>query len=122
MTTLADAIAALRSAVSRPDAADRAAVRDAVDRSVFSDPDVVTVPGEETIAHVAVTPIRSATIAKLERILGPAHRLPRGPSGGARTVMFRDTLPDEGEAGATVLAEVDDDGRVSRLIIRADTF
>jgi hypothetical protein len=122
VTNLADAIDALRSAVCSPDSGESEAVHAAVDPSVFADADVVSVPDEETLAHVSVTLREPATIEELEATLGPARRLPRSPSGGARTVLFDDTLPAEGESGATVLAEVDDDDRVSRLIIRADSF
>jgi hypothetical protein len=119
---LEKAIDALRSAVSGPESDDRDTVRDAVDAEVFEDTDVVAVPGERTIAHVSVRPAKRITVDDLEEILGRAHGLPREPSGGDRTVMFTDTLPREGESGATVLAEVDEGGRVSRLIVRADTF
>jgi hypothetical protein len=121
MTKLAEAIDALRSAVSGSKSADRTTVRAAVDADAFEDPEIVAVPGERALAHVSVRPAEPITVADLEKILGPGRRLPREPSGG-RTVMFTDTLPGDGESGATVLAEVDEDGRVNRLIIRADTF
>lgn len=121
MTTLTDAIEALRAAVSGSESADRETIVAALDAGVFEDPEIVAVPGERTLAHVSVRPAEPTSVADLEEILGPARRLPREPSGG-RTVMFTDTLPGEGESGATVLAEVDEDDRVSLLIVRADTF
>jgi hypothetical protein len=48
------------------------------------------------------------------------HR--RLPPGGGRTAIFGDTLPEVGESGATSFAEVDEDGRARRLIVRADAF
>ncbi len=122
MTTLADAIAALQDAVSGAVPGDEAEVRDAVDQAAFTDPAVVAVPGERSIRYVSVSPIEPTSVEELEGILGPASRLPRNPSGGSRTVMFGDTLPGEGESGATVLAEVDEDDRVGRIVIRADAF
>ena len=122
MTTLARAIQALRDAVAGSESGDRAEVGNAIDGAAFRDPEIVTVPGEQTLAHVSVTPIEPTTVQELETSLGPARRLPRDPSGGMRTVMFLDTLPGDGESGATVLAEADEDDRVSRIIIRADTF
>ena len=122
MTRLADAIATLRDAVGGSAPADETAVADAIDDHAFNDPEVVFAPGEGSLAHVSVTPIEPTTVEDLEGILGPARRLPRDPSGGSRTVMFGDTLPSEGESGATVLAEVDEDDLVGRIIIRADAF
>jgi hypothetical protein len=37
-------------------------------------------------------------------------------------VIFDRTLPDEGTSGATVLAEVNDDGVVDSLIVRLDRY
>lgn len=68
------------------------------------------------------TPAVPVAVADLEKILGAARRLPRNPSGGDRTVLFIGTVPAEGESGATVLAEIDDDDRVRRVIVRADAF
>jgi hypothetical protein len=122
MTTIAEAIEALRHAVSEAASGERAAIGDAIDRAAFKDAAIVAVPGDDTIGHVSVTPSELTTVEQLEGILGPARRLPRNPSGGLRTVLFGDTLPGDGEAGATVLAEVDEEGRVRRLIVRADAF
>jgi hypothetical protein len=69
-----------------------------------------------------VSPTEAVRVADLEALLGPARELPRGPAiGSPRTVLFERTLPEEGSAGGTVLAETDDD-RVTRLIVRADRF
>ena len=78
-------------------------------------------PGGYSLDHVKVVPAEPLRVTDLEAILGPARRLPRAPSPGhARTVLFEQTVPEEGSAGATVLAEVDDEDRVSRVIVRAD--
>jgi hypothetical protein len=122
MTQLGDAIEALRAAVAAGGTGDRAAVADAVDAGPFEEPEIVVVPGEGTIDHVIVRPVERVTVEELEAVLGPASPLPLEPSGGAPSVLFGDTLPGEGESGATVLAEVDDDGRIDRLIVRADAF
>ncbi len=122
MTKLADAIEALRAAVSDPESDDREAVLAAADSSVFEDIEIGAIPGGRTLAFVSVRPVDPVRVEELEEVLGPGRRLPRNPSGGDRTVMFTDTLPGDGESGATVLAEADDDGRVSRLIVRADMF
>jgi hypothetical protein len=122
VTALANGIETLRRVVSETASGDHAQLDDAIDLAVFQDPEVVSRPGADAIDHVSVTPAEPTTVEDLEGILGPARRLPRNPSGGSRTVIFGETVPDEGESGATVLAEVDEEGRVSRLIVRADTF
>jgi hypothetical protein len=114
------ALEALRDAVAggERDAVDRAAADEA-----FTSADVAAVPGGDEPAHVSVAPAGELTVDQLEELLGPARRLPRSPAiGSPRTVLFERTMPEEGSAGATVLAEVDDDDRVSRLIVRADRF
>jgi hypothetical protein len=122
VTALANGIETLRRVVSETASGDHAQLDDAIDLAVFQDPEVVSRPGADAIDHVSVTPAEPTTVEDLEGILGPARRLPRNPSSGSRTVIFEETVPDEGESGATVLAEVDQEGRVSRLIVRADTF
>jgi hypothetical protein len=111
VTTLADAIARLRDGVA---AGGSGAPRSVAD-TVFRDPHF-------EFGNATVTPIGSTTVGDLEEILGTARRLPRNPSGGDRTVLFVDTLPAEGGSGATVLAEIDDDDRVRRVIVRADSY
>jgi len=71
-------------------------------------------------ALVVLTPARPAAIAGLAAVFGAAAPLPRRPSGGARTVIFRATLPPDGESGVTVLAELDERGRAARVLLRRD--
>jgi hypothetical protein len=79
------------------------------------------VPGGHSLDHVKVVPAEPLRVTDLEAVLGPARRLPRAPSPGhPRTVLFEQTVPEDGCVGATVLAEVDDKDRVSRVIVRAD--
>jgi hypothetical protein len=122
VTTLADAIEALRRAVTAAGSGNRADVADAVEDPAFKDPDIVEGPGECAIDHISVALAEPTTIDALEGLLGPARRLPRSPSGDRRTVIFGQTVPEDGESGATILAEVDEEGHVSRLIVRADAF
>ncbi|MFC4554331.1 hypothetical protein [Georgenia faecalis] len=60
-------------------------------------------------------------LAALAAALGPARALPTNPAGGRALVLFGETLPDEGERGVTVLAEVDGETAV-RLLLRPDAF
>jgi hypothetical protein len=126
VSELTDAIEALRAAVAAAaggssDESGDESVSEALETAAFASPEVVKVPGGYTLDHVKVIPADPVRIAELEAVLGPARRLPRAPSpGSARTILFEQTVPEEGSAGATVLAEVDDDDRVSRLIVRAD--
>jgi hypothetical protein len=69
---------------------------------------------------VVVTPAQAAALTALSAAFGPAAPLPRRPSGGGRTVLFRDTLPADGESGITVLAELDKRGRAARVLLRRD--
>lgn len=120
MSDLAAAMEALRDAVAvgDPDAVERAAADGA-----FGSADLATVPGGDELAHVSLAPADELRVSDLEAILGPVRRLPRPPAiGSPRTVLFERTMPEEGTAGATVLAEVDDEDRVSRLIVRADRY
>ncbi|HVM10001.1 MAG TPA: hypothetical protein VM345_16160 [Acidimicrobiales bacterium] len=76
-----------------------------------------------TLRHVTVELTEPHDVSDLEEILGAAHELPRATSpSSARRVQFDDTVPDEGEVGATVLAELDGGGRVSSLLIRRDEY
>ncbi len=113
MTGLADAIARLREAAG-------AGGPDGPLDSDGSWTSFVRVEREPSV--VSAVPDEALTTGELEAILGAAKRLPRNPSGGARTVLFTDTLPADGESGATVLAEIDDDDRVLRLLIRPDSY
>jgi hypothetical protein len=126
VSDLSDALETLRAAVAAAatgssDESGDEGVRGALETSAFDSPEVVSVPKGYSLDHVKVVPAEPLRVSDLEAVLGPARRLPRTPSPGhARTVLFEQTVPEEGSAGATVLAEVDDDDRVTRLIVRAD--
>jgi hypothetical protein len=124
MSELTDAIGGLRAAVTASArSGDETALAVALEAAAFGRSAVSRVPGEQTLDHVSVELTRPVALAELEGLLGPAHSLPRRPEGrAARSVLFADTLPAEGESGATVLGELDGDGRVARLIVRADAF
>jgi hypothetical protein len=119
MSELGDAIDALRSAVGGGDQ-DPEMLRTA-GSPVLAGHEVNLLTGGE-VDHVIVTPRGGVRLSELEKELGPARPLPRRPAGGTRTVLFDRTLPDEGTSGATVLAEVNDDGAVGRLIVRLDRY
>ena len=122
MSSLPEAIRALRDAVAGS-AGETVDVDAAVDPTVFGPAEVTMVPGMAAIDHLATRPVGALDVAQLEAILGVSRKLPRRPSGGAtRTVLFEDTIPDPGKSGTTVLAEVDDAGRVQRLVVRADAL
>lgn len=123
MTALTDALQALRGLVAEAAGGADVDLRPALDSPEFAQADVSTVPRKDAIDHVRVKLAAPVTVEELEGVWGPAHPLPRLPSGGStRTVMFDSTLPGEGESGATVLAEADDKGCIESLIVRADTF
>ena len=124
MSELREAIEALRAAVAEAaggvdeDGGDR--IAEALDSGAFASSEVTTAEnGAPDLVSVEIAaPVR---VSDLEASLGPARRLPRNPGiGRPRTVLFEGTVPEEGSAGATVLAEVDDEDRVARLIVRAD--
>ena len=121
MTSLAAAIDRLRDEVAAGLSGRGDALGLAVDRDHFRDPDVV-IGSDGSAEVVSVQPVASLTIDQLSDLLGTAKRLPRPPDGGPRTVLFADTLPGGGETAATVLAEIDADDRVSRLVVRADHY
>jgi hypothetical protein len=123
MSALGAALDALRGAVAAAGAADAAGIPEALEGGVFEAPQVVAVPGDATLDHVSVRPVRRLTIDDLAAELGQPRRLPARPSPHAmRTVLFPGTVPAEQSIGATVLAEVDADGLVSRLIVRRDVL
>lgn len=74
------------------------------------------------VSLVAVAPVSPLGLADLEAAFGSAARVPRLPDSGRQIVMFAATLPAEGEAGGTVLAELDEAGDVTRVLIRRDEF
>lgn len=120
MSELGDAIDALRTAVTGDDQ-NPEALRSA-GSPVLAGHEVNLLAGGD-VDHVVVTPRGSVRLSELEKELGPARPLPRRPDGGGtRTVLFDRTLPDEGGSGATVLAEMNDEGAVERLIVRLDRY
>jgi hypothetical protein len=123
MTDLAAALGGLREVVAACAAGRAADVAAVLDRPEFASTERHEWPGRDALAHVTVDLAEPVALAELEELFGPSRALPRRPEGGtARTMIFDDTLPDEGESGATVLAEADDEGIVRRLTIRADSF
>jgi hypothetical protein len=123
MTAIGDALARLRAAVEAGAAASGSGIRGAVSGGAFEAPEIASVPGGTALDHVSVRPVDRLTIADLEAELGPATRLPARPTPGApRTFLFPGTFPAEGATGATVLAEADPDGLVSRVIVRRDVL
>jgi hypothetical protein len=123
MSAMGDAIDALRGAVMAAEAASAAGIPEALAGGLFEAPEIVAVPGEATLDHVSVRPVNRMTIDDLTAEVGQPRRLPARPSPHAtRTVLFPGTLPAERSIGATVLAEVDADGLVSRLIVRRDVL
>ena len=123
MSDLREAIEALRAAVGEAaggageDGGDR--IAEALDSGAFASSEVATA-GDGTPDNVSVEIAAPVRVSDLEPWLGPVRRLPRDPGiGRPRTVLFEQTVPKEGSAGATVLAEVDDEDRVARLIVRA---
>lgn len=120
MSELGDAIDALRAAVLGEDHSQEA-LRGAGAPTLAGHE--VSLLAEGEVDHVVVTPRGTVRLSELEKELGPARPLPRRPDGGGtRTVLFDRTLPDAGTTGATVLAEVNDDGAVERLIVRQDRY
>ena len=123
MTTAVEAIKALRAAVTRATQADDEAMRDPSASPAFTAVEVVRVPGEASLGHVTVRLAEPVKLAELEAAFGPARRLPRRPEGGpARTVIFDETIPAENSAGATLLADVQGDDVVSRVVVRRDVL
>ena len=120
MSELGDAIEALRTALASGEQVPES-LR-AAGSPVLQDHEVSRAPGGG-VDTVIVRPRGTVRLSELEKELGPARRLPRRPEGGgSRTVLFDRTLPDEGSSGATVLAEVNDDGEVANLIVRLDRY
>lgn len=123
MTTTVEAIAGLREAVRETANADDVALRDRLTSPEFGSPEVVSVPGERTLAHVAVQLVTLMKLAELEAAFGRGRLLPRSPEAGQmRTVIFDDPLPSQTSANATLLAELDNDDFVERLVIRRDVL
>jgi len=120
MTETTEAVEALRTAVAAAQDERDEAVHRALAARAFADGQIVNVPGG-LIDHVIVTLADSSPMHELEEAFGPARALPRRPAPSApRQVFFEATLPSEGSTGATLLAEVGQDGRVGRLTVRRD--
>jgi hypothetical protein len=123
VTTAVEAIEALRAAVTEATQADDEAMRAPSVSPAFAAFDVVRVPGEAALGHVTVRLAEPVKLSELEAAFGPGRRLPRRPEGGPRrTVIFDETIPAENSAGATLLADVEGDDLVSRLVVRRDVL
>jgi hypothetical protein len=121
MTALAKTLEALRESITA-DSPDTPADFDAVPGRGALAALHVTRDQAGRASLVVLTPARPAALAGLSAAFGAATQLPRRPSGGAPTVLFRATLPADGERGVTVLAELDERGRAARVLLRRDEF
>ena len=118
MTEATDAINAVRAVLAEGGRGD---VRGALDTTAFADAQVVTAPDSDLVDHVIVTLTDPVPLGDLEEAFGVGRELPRRPSPSAhRQVLFEATLPAEGSVGGTVLAELGEDGRVERVVVRRD--
>jgi hypothetical protein len=123
MTAAVDAIAALRAAVIEAAGADDEALKAQTASPAFASAQVVRVPGERTLDHVTVQLAAPVGLPDLEVEFGPGRELPLSPEGGSvRTLIFDATMPAVNATGATLLAEVQDDGLVARVVIRRDAL
>jgi hypothetical protein len=123
VTAVVDAVTALRSAVIAAAGADDEALRLRTVSPAFASAQVVRVPGERTLDHVTVQLAEPVGLPELEAAFGPGRELPLSPEGGSmRTLIFDATMPAVNSTGATLLAEVQEDGRVVRLVIRRDVL
>lgn len=123
MTAVVDAVTALRAAVIAAAGADDEALRLRTVSPAFASAQVVRVPGERTLDHVTVQLAEPVGLPELEAAFGPGRELPLSPEGGSmRTLIFDATMPAVNSTGATLLAEVQEDGRVVRLVIRRDVL
>jgi hypothetical protein len=129
MSELIPALERLRDAVARSGDGSAPELRLALDAPAFEMSAVSFRPDGE-LGHIAVELAEPVDVASLEAQFGPATTLPRGPSIGApRMLLFASTLPPEGEASGTVLAELEASadeggegpgGAIRRLIVRRD--
>jgi hypothetical protein len=123
VTAVVDAVTALRAAVIAAAGADDEALRLRTVSPAFASAQVVRVPGERTLDHVTVQLAEPVGLPELEAAFGPGRELPLSPEGGSmRTLIFDATMPAVNSTGATLLAEVQEDGRVVRLVIRRDVL
>ncbi|HWO72042.1 MAG TPA: hypothetical protein VNN21_00620 [Dehalococcoidia bacterium] len=123
ISSAVEAIRGLRAAVAGAARAEDEDVHRQCASPAFAECQITRVPNEDAIAHVAVQLVEPLTLSDLEEAFGQARRLPARPEGGSsRSVLFERTLPAEGSTGATLLAEVEEDGFVRRLVIRRDVL
>jgi len=123
ISSAVEAIQGLRAAVAGAAAGDDEDVRRQCASPAFAECEIARVPNEDAIAHVAVRLAGPLPLSDLEAAFGPARWLPARPEGGgSRSMIFDETLPAEGSAGATLLAEVEQDGSVRRLVVRRDVL
>ncbi|HLG11969.1 MAG TPA: hypothetical protein VI876_09435 [Dehalococcoidia bacterium] len=103
--------------------ADDEALRAASGSPAFRSAEVVRVPGERTLDHVTVQLAAAIALRELEAAFGPGRELPLSPEGGSlRTVIFDGTMPAAGATGATLLAEVGEDGLARSVVVRRDVL
>ena len=123
MTAAVDAIRALRAAVTEATLAEDEALRAASVSSAFATSEIVRVPGDGGLGHVAIQLAEPVKLSELEAAFGPGRLLPMDPEGGAtQPVIFDETIPAENSAGATLLADVQDDDLVTGFIVRRDVL
>jgi len=123
VTSFVETLDAIRAAIGEARSSADESLRGALDDAGLEDAESVDRPDGE-LSHVWLTPPSQVRLAELEAHFGPARRLPTRPDAWSspRVVQFNDTIPQEGEVGATVLAEVDDDDQVIRVTLRRDEF
>ncbi len=123
MTATVEAIFALCTSVSEATSAEEEALRGASTSPAFAVIEIVRIPGEVSLDHVAVQLAEPVRLPELEAAFGPGRKLPTRPDGGSmRTVIFDDTVPAEGSTGATLLADVQGSDLVVRLVVRRDVL
>jgi len=123
VTAAVDAIRALRAAVTDAAGAEDEPLRAASASPAFAAFEIVRVPGEATLGHVAVRLAEPVKLSELEAAFGPGRGLPRDPEGGStRSVIFDETIPEENSAGATLLADIKGGDLVTALIVRRDVL
>jgi hypothetical protein len=120
--SLTGAIDRLRSAIAHATAADDTELLAALAAAPFTHGEIAPGPSG-SLSHASVDLSEPVPLEALETRYGPGRRSPPGPRPGRpRTVQFNETLTLEGSVGGTVLAELDDDGQVVRVMIRRDAF
>ena len=119
MTALVRTLEALRASIAAESPGSPADLDTVPGRSALAALEVTRDPAGRA-ALVVLTPARPVALAGLSAAFGAAAPLPRRPSGGTRTVLFRDTVPADGGSGVTVLAELDGRGHAARVLLRRD--